>query len=161
MLICNSIFKSTTLRLKFFIAFKDKHPNTWIQFTAFFDFKSWFVKHTKKWSTCCCHYHIKLMERCIDLNNMHSKSGGVHGHCPCKCIDICHSRRGVVFCPSNLIFTTIWLVQFYFMWKTRWKGLAQKSLLNGWLYFMWNWDFESVPYWRNRKYQDCPMAMIC
>ncbi len=75
--------------LEFFTAFKDKHPNKLIQLMAFFNLKPWFVQHIKEWSTCCYRYHTKLVELCIGLNNMGSKSGGVHGHCPYRCINIC------------------------------------------------------------------------
>ncbi len=76
------------MQLDFFIIFKEKHPIVSIELTSFTHLKPWFVK-CMKWNTCCCHYHTKLVELKIGLNNMLSKIGIIHANCACRCVDVC------------------------------------------------------------------------
>jgi len=76
---------------RFFIAFKEKHPNAKIEFIAFTLLKPWFVRCMREWTSCCCRYHVELVELRIGLNNMRSKIGGFHANCDCdyRCVGFC------------------------------------------------------------------------
>jgi hypothetical protein len=78
------------MQLDFFTTFKEKHPNVSIELTSFTCLKPWLVKRMKEWNTCYYHYHIELVELKIGLNNMHSKIGGIHANCACRCVDVCY-----------------------------------------------------------------------
>ncbi len=54
---------------------------------------------------CCCHYHTKLVELKIGLNNMCSKTNGIHANCACRCVDVCYpiDVQDVGNCCANQI----------------------------------------------------------
>jgi hypothetical protein len=66
-----------------------KHHDIEVMLTKFHALKPWFVKKLHEWNTCC-HYHTEIYELKERSNNIKSSRKGVHGHCNCSCVEVCH-----------------------------------------------------------------------
>ncbi len=52
----------------------------------------WFIGWLKHWNTCCCHYHTKLRELMVVVNDMQCTRKGNHDMCPCTCKEVCNAQ---------------------------------------------------------------------
>ena len=86
------------IQTKFFLSFKESHPDMNIHQRAFEKLKPYFVRKLQDWYTCCYITHVQISFLRDAVNSIRQGSHGLHGlNCTYK-FDICVSTDN---CQAN------------------------------------------------------------
>jgi hypothetical protein len=75
----------------------EQTPNLQIRLSSFEKLKPWFVKRLNEFNSCCCSYHVQMVELKDGYNSMWTRLFHQNYICPCK---ICRPL-GEAKCVAN------------------------------------------------------------
>jgi hypothetical protein len=85
-------------QISLYMRFRGEHSGVEIGVRSFEALKPWFVKRMKEFNSCCCRYHVQMVELKDALNFM--RRGTVHKNCSCHC-DVCQPDSGTGACKAS------------------------------------------------------------